>query len=703
MSQDLAPHFIRDIIASDVASGCAVVHTRFPPEPNGFLHIGHAKAIHLDFGMAAEFGGRCNLRFDDTNPVKEETLFVEGIKEDIRWLGYTWDAEFYASDWFEELYQLAVQLIEKGLAYVDNQSVEAIREQRGVFKRPGQHSPYRDRPVAENLALFAKMRAGEFAEGEAVLRAKMDMASPNMNLRDPLMYRILKVPHHRTGDSWCIYPIYDWAHGQSDALEGISHSLCTLEFENHRPLYDWFVEHLDGLPARPRQIEMARLNLSYTVLSKRKLLRLVQEGRVDGWDDPRMPTLVGMRRRGYSPAAIRHFCDRIGVAKRDGVVDVTLLEHALRDDLNANSPRVMAVLDPLEVVIENWPAGEVKWIEAPLHPDKPEMGSRKIPFGGRLFIEREDFAEVPPKKWKRLSPGEEVRLRYAALIRVREVVKDASGQVVRLLCTYDPEATGGNPADGRKVKGTLHWVSADHGVSSHVYLYDRLFSVADPEGGEADFVDHLNPNSVQVMAGAVVEPYLATLPPETRVQFERLGYFVSEGAGGARFNRTIELRDSWAKADKSEEAPAKAQRAEAPVVPAPEAPVSPAPESPAGVVAREDGVALKPLISIDDFGKLDLRVGLIREAGPVKGAKKLLRLGVDLGEGRLRQVFAGVASAYPDPTVLIGESVVVVANLQPREMKFGISEAMILAGGGGTERLAMTTLKGTFLPGDTVT
>ncbi|MBN2801090.1 MAG: glutamine--tRNA ligase/YqeY domain fusion protein [Deltaproteobacteria bacterium] len=700
MSTDTAPHFIRDLIAADLAEGKngGVIHTRFPPEPNGFLHIGHAKAIHLDFGMAAEFGGECNLRFDDTNPVKEETLYVEGIKEDIRWLGYAWDHELYASDWFERLYELAVQLIRKGLAYVDNQSLEQIREGRGMFKRPGVDSPFRTRSVDENLALFEKMRAGDFAEGEAVLRAKIDMSSPNMNLRDPIMYRILKAHHHRTGDAWCIYPMYDWAHGESDALEGITHSLCTLEFENHRPLYEWFVDHLDGLPVRPRQIEMARLNLSYTVLSKRKLLRLVKEELVDGWDDPRMPTLVGMRRRGYSPAAIRQFCDRIGVAKRDGVVDVTLLEHALREDLNETSIRVMGVIDPLEVVIENFPEGHTEWFEAPLHPTRPELGMRRIPLSRRVYVERDDFREVAPRKWRRLSPGAEVRLRYAALITVREVVKDAAGQVVRLICTYDPDAVGGDPTDGRKVQGTLHWVSAEHAVSSQVYLYDRLFTVPAPDAEEADFTTFLNPDSLQVMGGAKLEPYLATVAPETRVQFERLGYFVAEGEGGARFNRTIGLRDSWARVERSEPKPA------APA--APEEKKMTEETVTAEVIevsAREDREPAKEVITFDDFAKLDLRVGVIREAGPVKGARKLLRLGVDLGEGRLRQVFAGVAKAYPDPSVLLGESVVVVANLAPRQMSFGLSEAMILAGGGGTDRLGMTTLKGTFLPGDTVT
>jgi glutaminyl-tRNA synthetase len=547
-------NFIREIIEEHLQQGKhgGRVHTRFPPEPNGYLHIGHAKAICLDFGMAAEFGGKCNLRFDDTNPEAEDVEYVEAIKEDIRWLGFDWeDRELFASDYFDRLYDWAVQLIEQDKAYVDSQSLEQIREGRGNYYKKGVDSPYRTRSVEENLDLFARMKAGEFADGAHVLRAKIDMQHGNLNMRDPLMYRIKRAHHHRTGDAWCIYPMYDWAHGQSDAIEGITHSLCTLEFEDHRPLYDWFLEALE-LPHRPQQIEFARLELGYTVLSKRKLLRMVKENHVAGWDDPRMPTLCGMRRRGYSPSAIRRFAERVGVAKRASFVDVTLLEHAVRDDLNATSARVMTVLRPLEVVIENFPEGHVEWFDAPYHPDEPSWGSRKVPLSRRVYIEQDDFREDPPKKWFRLAPGREIRLRYACLITCKEVVKNEDGEVVRLVCTWDPDSKGGTSPDGRKVKGTSHWVSAEHAIPAEVRLYDRLFTREVPGGEDegGDFTRDLNPDSLEVLTGCMAEPSLAGSAPLTRIQFERLGYFCVDP--DARddllvFNRTIGLRDTWAK------------------------------------------------------------------------------------------------------------------------------------------------------------
>ena len=545
-----APNFVADIVAEDVAAGrVRQVVTRFPPEPNGTLHIGHAKAIVLDFETAAAHGGHCNLRFDDTNPTTESDEYVRAIREDVRWLGYDWgEREFFASDYFDTLHDWAVQLIRKGLAYVDSQSPAQIRENRGDYHRPGVPSPYRDRSVEENLALFAKMRAGELDEGAAVLRAKIDMAHGNLNMRDPLMYRIRKVTHHRTGDRWPIYPMYDWAHGQSDAIEGVTHSLCTLEFEAHRPLYDWFLQALE-LDPRPRQIEFGRLNLTFTVLSKRKLLRLVEERHVEGWDDPRMPTLSGMRRRGYPPAAIRRFCRRVGVSKRDGVVDVSLLEHAVRDWLNDRAPRAMAVLDPLKVVIENYPEGASETFQAPNHPTDPSFGTREVPFSRELWIERGDFMMDPPRKWFRLAPGREVRLRYACLLTCREVKLDDAGNPVELRCTWDPESRGGTSPDGRKVKGTLHWVSAPHAVDAEVRLYDRLFDVENP-GAAEDFLAHLNPDSKSVRTGCKLEPSLAGLDAGAHVQFERLGYFVADPdtrPGAPVFNRTISLKDTWAK------------------------------------------------------------------------------------------------------------------------------------------------------------
>ncbi|MBF8298138.1 MAG: Glutaminyl-tRNA synthetase, partial [candidate division NC10 bacterium] len=519
--------FIRVAVMDDLKAGrYSRVHTRFPPEPNGYLHIGHAKAICIDFGIAAEFGGQCNLRFDDTNPVKEEVEYVESIQQDIRWLGFDWeDRLYYASDYFERLYEYAVTLIEKGKAYVCDLSTDEIRECRGTLTEPGKESPYRNRTVEDNLDLFARMRAGEFPDGSRTLRAKIDMASGNINLRDPVMYRIIHAPHHRTGDAWCIYPMYDFAHGQSDSIEGITHSLCSLEYEDHRPLYNWYLDALEIY--RPRQIEFARLNVSFTVLSKRKLLRLVQGGHVKGWDDPRMPTLSGLRRRGYTPEAIRDFCDRIGVAKKDSMVDIALLEHCLREDLNKRAPRVMGVLKPLRVVIENYPEGRVEEVAAVNNPEDPSAGTRTVPFSRVLYIEQDDFRENPPPKYYRLAPGREVRLRYAYLLTCVGVVKDAQGDVVELKCTYDPATRGGDAPDGRKVKATIHWVSAAHAVPARVRLYDRLFVKEDPDDvdGGQDFLANLNPDSLEVLTGCWVEPSLAESKPGSIYQFERQGYF----------------------------------------------------------------------------------------------------------------------------------------------------------------------------------
>ena len=551
--------FIREAIKEDLRTNRfgGRVHTRFPPEPNGYLHIGHAKAIWITFGMAEEFGGLYNLRFDDTNPVKEEEEYVEAIKEDIRWLGFDWeDREYYASDYFEQLYQWAVQLIRDGKAYVDSLSPEEIKEYRGDFTTPGKESPYRNRSVEENLDLFARMRAGEFEEGEHVLRAKIDMQSGNMNLRDPVMYRILHATHHRTGDEWCIYPMYDWAHGQSDSIEGITHSLCSLEYEDHRPLYDWFLDQL-GI-YHPRQIEFGRVSLSYTAMSKRRLNQLVQDGHVKGWDDPRMPTLSGLRRRGYTPEAIHNFCDRIGVPKTNTIVDITLLEHCVREDLNKRAPRVFGVLRPLKVVLVNYPEDLMEEMECVVNPEDASMGTRQVPFSRVLYIEQDDFRQDPPKKWFRLAPGREVRLRYAYFITCVDVIKDEQGEVVELHCTYDPQTRGGDSPDGRKVKGTLHWVSADHSLEAEVRLYDRLFSVENPldvEEGE-DFTASLNPNSLEVLTSCRVEPSLADATPGSRYQFERQGYFcVDPDSTDARlvFNRTVSLRDTWAKIEEKQE------------------------------------------------------------------------------------------------------------------------------------------------------
>jgi glutaminyl-tRNA synthetase len=548
------PHFIRDLIEDDLRAnrwGGRVV-TRFPPEPNGYLHIGHAKSICLNFGLAQEYGGRCHLRFDDTNPTKESVEYVESIKADVRWLGFDWGAHlYYASDYFGQLYEWAVELVRAGRAYVDDLSAEEIREYRGTLTQPGRESPYRNRSPEENLDLFRRMRAGEFDDGAKTLRAKIDMASPNLNLRDPVLYRIRKVPHHRTGDRWCIYPMYDWGHGQSDSIEGVTHSICTLEFADHRPLYDWFLDQLGVY--HPQQIEFARLNLSSTVMSKRRLLELVEGGHVGGWDDPRMPTIAGLRRRGYTPEAIRDFCERIGVAKSDNVVDLALLEHCLREDLNRRAPRVMAVLRPLRLVVENFPEDRVEELDAVNNPEDPAMGTRRVPFSRVLWIEQDDFRETPPPKYFRLSPGSEVRLRYGYVVRCTGVVKDErTGQVVEVRCTYD-EATRGGDAAGRRVRGTIHWVSAAHAVPAEVRLYDRLFTVANPAERE-DWKACLNPRSLEVLPGCRVEPSLRGAAPDARYQFERLGYFCLDpvdGAGGRLvFNRTVPLRDSWAKLER---------------------------------------------------------------------------------------------------------------------------------------------------------
>jgi glutaminyl-tRNA synthetase len=542
--------FIREIVAEDLRSGRhQTVVTRFPPEPNGYLHIGHAKSICLNFGIAREFGGRCHLRFDDTNPTKEEQEYIDAIEGDVRWLGFDWGEHLYhASDYFERLYEWAVHLIRGGKAYVDDLSADEIREHRGTLTEPGRNSPWRERTVEENLDLFARMRKGEFPDGSRVLRAKIDMASGNINLRDPVLYRILHATHPRTGDAWCLYPTYDFAHGQSDAIEGITHSICTLEFEDHRPLYDWFIENLP-VPSRPRQYEFARLNLSYTVLSKRFLLRLVNEGRVRGWDDPRMPTISGIRRRGFPAQGVRDFAAMIGVAKRDGVVDYAMLEHSVRAVLNRSAARRFAVLRPLKLTIENYPEGQVEELDAVNNPEDEGKGTRKVPFARELYIEREDFMEDPPKKFYRLAPGREVRLRYGYFVTCREVVKDASGEVVELVCSYDPATRGGDAPDGRRPKATLHWLAAHAAVPAEVRLYEHLFSRPDP-GADGDLLADLNPASEEVLKGALVERAAAELQPGETVQFERLGYFCADpdgGPGRAVFNRTLTLKDTWLK------------------------------------------------------------------------------------------------------------------------------------------------------------
>lgn len=567
MSTDVIPpaNFIHNIINEDLKLGKneGKVHTRFPPEPNGYLHIGHAKSICLNFGTAQLYGGLCNLRFDDTNPSKEEVEYVESIMEDVHWLGFDWeDRLFYASDYFDQLYEFAVQLIKAGKAYVCDLSPEEMREYRGTLTQPGKESPYRNRSVEENLDLFERMKAGEFEEGSRVLRAKIDMASPNLNMRDPVMYRIMKVPHHRTKDKWCIYPMYDYAHPLSDALEGITHSICTLEFEDHRPLYDWFLENIDYPgkdKVRPRQIEFARLNLTYTVMSKRKLRELVEGGYVSGWDDPRMPTICGLRRRGYTPEAIKDFCERIGVAKANSTVDIALLEHCIREDLNLKAPRAMAVLRPLKLVIDNYPENQVEWLEAENNPENPAMGTRKVPFSKVLYIEEDDFMEAPPPKYFRLAPGREVRLKHAYIVKCEKVIKDeATGKILEIHCTYDPETKSGGALSQKKVKGTLHWVSALHAVKAEVRLYDHLFTKENPDDDEEglDYKSFLNPNSLTVLDSVMLEPGLAQARVGDKFQFLRQGYFMVDPDSDERrlvFNRIVGLRDSWAKIAKKEE------------------------------------------------------------------------------------------------------------------------------------------------------
>ena len=549
--------FIRNIINKDIKNNKhgGRVHTRFPPEPNGYLHIGHAKSICLNFGIATQYEGLCNLRFDDTNPTKEEDEYVKAIIKDVHWLGFDWeDRLFYASDYFDQMYDYAVQLILSGKAYVDDLSADAIREYRGTLTDPGRESPHRNRSVEENIDLFERMRAGEFDNGSRVLRAKINMASPNLNMRDPVIYRILHAEHHRTGNKWCIYPMYDWAHGLEDSIEEITHSICTLEFEDHRPLYDWFLDQL-GI-YHPLQIEFARLDLTYTIMSKRKLLQLVEQGYVNGWDDPRMPTISGLRRRGYTPEAIRDFCERVGVAKTDSVIDIALLEHCIREDLNKRAPRVMCVMRPLRVVIDNYPEDQTEYLDAVNNPEDPNMGTRKVPFSRVLYIERDDFRENPPNKFFRLAPGREVRLRYAYLVTCVSVVKDeVTGEIIELHCTCDMASRGGNPPDGRKVKGTIHWVSVAHALETDVCIYDRLFSIENPGDimNNADFRDAFNPNSLETLTG-YIEPSVSGATPESRYQFERLGYFCVDSKDSSTermiFNRTISLRDSWAKIEK---------------------------------------------------------------------------------------------------------------------------------------------------------
>jgi len=556
-SEVSSSNFLRERIAEDVRTkkyGDAVVQTRFPPEPNGYLHIGHAKAICIDFGLADEFGGRTNLRFDDTNPEKEDTEYVDAIQNDVRWLGFNWEELRYASDYFGQLYEWAKKLIREGKAYVDDLTAEEIREHRGTLTQPGKESPYRNRSVDENLDLFERMKKGEFPDGSRVLRAKIDMGSPNMNMRDPVMYRILHAEHHRTGNEWCIYPMYDWAHGQSDSLEHVTHSMCSLEFADHQPLYQWYIQQLGIFPSQ--QIEFDRLSLTYTIMSKRKLLRLVQEGLVRGWDDPRMPTLGGLRRRGYTPESIRNFVTAVGVSRTNGIVDLAMLEHFLREDLNKRALRVMAVLNPVKVVIDNYPEGQVEEMDAVNNPEDESAGTRKVPFSRELYIEQDDFREVPPPKYHRLSPGKEVRLRYGYLITCTSVVKDANGNVTEIHCTYDPATRGGNTPDGRKVKATIHWVSAKHAVDAEVRIYETLFTVPNPDDVPEgkDFTANLNPKSLEVIRGKI-EPSLANAVPGTRYQFERLGYFAVDPdskSGAPVFNRTVALKDTWAKIEKKQ-------------------------------------------------------------------------------------------------------------------------------------------------------
>ncbi len=674
---DNALNFIEEIVEADNASGKwkGRVHTRFPPEPNGYLHVGHAKSIVLNAGLARKYGGKFNLRFDDTNPAKEEQEYVDSIINDVKWLGGDFeDRLFYASDYFEQMYAWAEQLIEKGKAYVCDLNADEMREYRGTLDKPGRNSPFRDRTPAENLDLFRRMRKGEFDPGAKTLRAKIDMTSGNINLRDPVMYRIVKEHHHRQGDKWCIYPSYDWAHGNEDSLEQITHSICTLEFENHRPLYDWFLNELGAY--HPQQIEFAKLQLTYTVLSKRNLLHLVKEKYVRGWDDPRMPTISGMRRRGYTSEALRAFCEEIGVTKNESVIDLGRLENAVRNHLNATAPRRMAVLNPVKVIITNYPEGQVEQMEVQNNPEDPSAGVRTVPFSRELYIERDDFMEEPSKKFFRLAPGREVRLRGAYFVTCTSLVKGTDGQIAELHCTYDPASRGGNSPDGRKVKGTIHWVSAAHAVTAEVRLFDRLFAAEFPgkahEGVEMPFLKDLNPKSLEVLANAKLEPSLGHVKPGERFQFERLGYFTVDldAKDGAQvFNRTVALKDAWAK--EQEDAPKQAAPAPAPKPAAPPKEKKPA-----------EPVAPPSEIEFGDFTKVSLKAGKVLAAEKVEKADKLLKLSVDLGEGSPRTIVSGIAEAFA-PEQLVGRNVVVVVNLKPRALKGIESRGMILAAGSG--------------------
>ncbi|MBR6075911.1 MAG: glutamine--tRNA ligase/YqeY domain fusion protein [Victivallales bacterium] len=689
-TEKVSTDFIREIVNQDIASGkykVGDIRTRFPPEPNGYLHIGHAKALWIDFGVARDYKGKTMLRMDDTNPVKEDVEYVDAIKEDIHWMGFDWEGDVrYASDYFEKMYEYAVLMIEKGLAYVDDQTADQIRETRGTLTEPGKESPWRNRSVEENLDLFKRMRAGEFADGEKVLRAKIDMASPNINFRDPVMYRILHATHHRTGDKWCIYPMYDWAHGLEDSIEGITHSLCTLEFEIHRPLYNWFLEQLPV--HRPQQIEFSRLNLTYTVMSKRKLLKLVQEKHVNGWDDPRMPTICGFRRRGYTPTAIMDFLGRGGITKFNGIIDIALLENSLREELNKTASRYMGVLNPLKVVLTNYPEGQIEWLEAVNNPEDPAAGTRKLPFGRELYIDRDDFREVPPPKYYRLAPGAEVRLRWGYFITCQEVVKDANGNIVELRCTYDPQTKGGNAPDGRKVKGTIQWVEATNAIDAEIRQYDRLFTKEDPddlEEGQEDFLANLNPDSLHILHNCKLEPALGKLTPETRVQLERVGYFCADRYDYSPehpvFNLTVSLKDSWAKIEKKEE-PAKA--------------------APKAEKKTEKKTAEQPVnvavIGVEDFAKLQLKVAKVLEAERVENADKLLKLQVDCGEKR--QIVAGVA-AYYKPEEIVGKLIVMVVNLKPAVIRGIESNGMLLAAKKKNE-LRLLTVDGDIVPGASI-
>ena len=689
-TEKVSTDFIREIVNQDIASGkykVGDIRTRFPPEPNGYLHIGHAKALWIDFGVARDYKGKTMLRMDDTNPVKEDVEYVDAIKEDIHWMGFDWEGDVrYASDYFEKMYEYAILMIEKGLAYVDDQTADQIRETRGTLTEPGKESPWRNRSVEENLDLFKRMRAGEFADGEKVLRARIDMASPNINFRDPVMYRILHATHHRTGDKWCIYPMYDWAHGLEDSIEGITHSLCTLEFEIHRPLYNWFLEQLPV--HRPQQIEFSRLNLTYTVMSKRKLLKLVQEKHVNGWDDPRMPTICGFRRRGYTPTAIMDFLGRGGITKFNGIIDIALLENSLREELNKTASRYMGVLNPLKVVLTNYPEGQIEWLEAVNNPEDPAAGTRKLPFGRELYIDRDDFREVPPPKYYRLAPGAEVRLRWGYFITCQEVVKDANGNIVELRCTYDPQTKGGNAPDGRKVKGTIQWVEATNAIDAEIRQYDRLFTKEDPddlEEGQEDFLANLNPDSLHILHNCKLEPALGKLTPETRVQLERVGYFCADRYDYSPehpvFNLTVSLKDSWAKIEKKEE-PAKA--------------------APKAEKKTEKKTAEQPVnvavIGVEDFAKLQLKVAKVLEAERIENADKLLKLQVDCGEKR--QIVAGVA-AYYKPEEIVGKLIVMVVNLKPAVIRGIESNGMLLAAKKKNE-LRLLTVDGDIVPGASI-